>query len=545
MDTKNFMTMTVGLIVGVLLIAGVVTPVIANVSSDEGGSGSGGSATTLRNDTGEVNLYFTKPTSTDIVIDCIGFDDEQYVATFSSVVGGVVKQWIGYEAVVGEDWVIGYQIMADLNDNELYGFEYAVNDTIYFTTELTISGSTVSFTPYESENEVVTVEGVLFHSWYEGDYVMDYSDTPPVIYLSDDSEIWMWTSDKFAGTGMHVFISGTPNNNHTFARGWNPSDVLETLSPAVFTISGAHILESISFSYDDTDFSLSFTQSPYIGEIIVPVEVTVSGSSYTNTGGETYLHTDSSTSVTYYLYDSNSTRWCIEPSSVADRESYNGRINFITDTGTFHAIILSVPAKFSLSVNESNYRTEELSVDGDVLSFTDIDSNEVISISGIRYITYPDGDCVNTVVGTLMSQEIESRYAFEDTPLACMLYINDMGCELLVTGTAKSNTVSLMFDGSVPIESIGPSADIDVADDQISSITVTVNGTEYTCDLEVPATERAVEINGCILPVTVTDAGSGGGSGLSPTLTTILSVIPLVLTVGLVIGAIGYLRFKE
>lgn len=39
--------------------------------------------------------------------------------------------------------------------------------------------------------------------------------------------------------------------------------------------------------------------------------------------------------------------------------------------------------------------------------------------------------------------------------------------------------------------------------------------------------------------------GGSGGSGLSPTLRTMLSVIPLILTVGLVIGAIGYLRFKE
>ena len=39
--------------------------------------------------------------------------------------------------------------------------------------------------------------------------------------------------------------------------------------------------------------------------------------------------------------------------------------------------------------------------------------------------------------------------------------------------------------------------------------------------------------------------GNGGGSGLSPTLTTILSVIPLILTVGLVIGAIGFLRMKN
>ena len=39
MQVNKFVTMTVGLIVGVLLIAGVVAPVIANVSSDNGGGG--------------------------------------------------------------------------------------------------------------------------------------------------------------------------------------------------------------------------------------------------------------------------------------------------------------------------------------------------------------------------------------------------------------------------------------------------------------------------------------------------------------------------
>ena len=51
---------------------------------------------------------------------------------------------------------------------------------------------------------------------------------------------------------------------------------------------------------------------------------------------------------------------------------------------------------------------------------------------------------------------------------------------------------------------------------------------------------------GYILPAKVSvDDGGSGGSGLSPTLKTMLTVIPLILTVGLVIGAIGYLRFKE
>lgn len=49
---------------------------------------------------------------------------------------------------------------------------------------------------------------------------------------------------------------------------------------------------------------------------------------------------------------------------------------------------------------------------------------------------------------------------------------------------------------------------------------------------------------GVIVPITV-GGSSGEGSGLSPTLTTLLSVIPLITVVGIIIGTTSYLRFKE
>ena len=49
---------------------------------------------------------------------------------------------------------------------------------------------------------------------------------------------------------------------------------------------------------------------------------------------------------------------------------------------------------------------------------------------------------------------------------------------------------------------------------------------------------------GVIVPISV-GGSSGGGSGLSPTLKTVLSVIPLVTVVGIVLGTVGYLRMKE
>lgn len=57
-----------------------------------------------------------------------------------------------------------------------------------------------------------------------------------------------------------------------------------------------------------------------------------------------------------------------------------------------------------------------------------------------------------------------------------------------------------------------------------------------------------VQVN-FLVPAEITvGSGSGSGegnSGLSPTLTTLLSVIPLITVIGIIIGVIGYLRFKE
>ena len=51
---------------------------------------------------------------------------------------------------------------------------------------------------------------------------------------------------------------------------------------------------------------------------------------------------------------------------------------------------------------------------------------------------------------------------------------------------------------------------------------------------------------GVVAPVSFEyDAGSGGSGGLSPTLTAVLPIIPLLMAVGLVIAAVGYVRMKN
>lgn len=59
-----------------------------------------------------------------------------------------------------------------------------------------------------------------------------------------------------------------------------------------------------------------------------------------------------------------------------------------------------------------------------------------------------------------------------------------------------------------------------------------------------PTFTTKTDFNKFIVPVTITGSGSGN-SGVPDTLMSLISVIPLITVVGIIIGAIGYLRFKE
>lgn len=57
--------------------------------------------------------------------------------------------------------------------------------------------------------------------------------------------------------------------------------------------------------------------------------------------------------------------------------------------------------------------------------------------------------------------------------------------------------------------------------------------------------ERTFTTKGLIVPKEVQIDGAGSGSDISPTLASLISVIPLITVIGIVIGAVGYLRMKN
>lgn len=115
--------------------------------------------------------------------------------------------------------------------------------------------------------------------------------------------------------------------------------------------------------------------------------------------------------------------------------------------------------------------------------------------------------------------------------------------DMYVVGTVSDN--SAWIEDNEGELTYTDTATFTIEDGIATTVSVTVDGNTYNVPL--PGNDDEVSYYGyvLVLPVSVYEGGDSEGSGLSPTLTTILSVIPLILTVGLVIGAIGFLRIRN
>lgn len=264
---------------------------------------------------------------------------------------------------------------------------------------------------------------------------------------------------------------------------------------------------------------------------------------YTNSAGDAYYSiAGSSSSMTYYPVELG--KWSLESSSVADREVYDSRLIFIGEGVTVGAnpVLISNIPTFRVSHGEESYSAMSVSLNGTTLSFLDTNSNQTVSIPNIVYYADPNGDYVDT--RDHYSASLTSAYATSESRIVYAIELSTYPDYLItIFGTVGNNEVSIeKYDGESVIDSISDSAVFTIVDGELSTFALTINGSEYVYDVNLNEDDGFIDI--CLLPVTVTE-GSGGGSGLSPTLKTMLSVIPLILTVGLVIGAIGFLRMKN
>lgn len=273
-----------------------------------------------------------------------------------------------------------------------------------------------------------------------------------------------------------------------------------------------------------------------------------SGESFTNVGNEYYIKNTDTTSFTYY--PGNNGYYIDDGEDLSD-----GNVSVLSESW---GLIEMFPNRtyFSVRLPEvyGQLHPTSLTMNGHVLSFTD-EGETQYTISDVVMCSYPTGDFVD-----VMSGDGSTRYVFANTPI-----VSHWSGEwfswtdrVTISGTLNnSNVYSAEFWEDERIYHMNTvfkaPVTYSVSEDQLVSVTTSYDTSsqyesEYTeavfgfdDDFEPTDWETYVgTMEKCILPVEVSSGGSGGS--VSPTLVAMLSVIPLLLTVGLVIGAIAYMK---
>lgn len=121
----------------------------------------------------------------------------------------------------------------------------------------------------------------------------------------------------------------------------------------------------------------------------------------------------------------------------------------------------------------------------------------------------------------------EGMYA-SDTPLCPFSFVSDVYNPVGSFSTTGMLYGDHYYDPGSSSHSVSPVRTD--ADGKVVFLGWNVDGTDMECLT-------------AIYPLSV--GGGSGSGGLSPTLIAMLSIIPLITVVGIIIGTIGYLRFKE
>lgn len=278
-----------------------------------------------------------------------------------------------------------------------------------------------------------------------------------------------------------------------------------------------------------------------------------SGETYTNEGTVYYKAPTESTSFTYHYASRNAYyleedgEWYTIDSGLHVFSQSKGEIGIFASSGFFSVRIPEVAHQLHPTA---------IDVNGSTMSFTNPDDDQTYEVSDIVLYQYPTGEYVDVLADNPANPTF---YASQSSYIAC--YWSAGGWEdATFLGTQNNiSVISTWYDEAnstiVINDVIIPPISYVSSDNQLKYIVATYNDDppvslahiiDPNFDVEeIPEDmELGSEISICILPVEVTVGGSGSG-GLSPTLTTILSVIPLVLTVGLVLGAVAFIRMKN
>ena len=259
MDTKNFMIMSIALIVGVILVTGVLTPIIANSIDSNEGEGTG------YTNTG--SIYFDVPTATTSVtlypVSATSVSDMD-----PSLDNPDAQTWdVSRKGVVfGDGWEIQSRNNGTFTCVLFSDYAHPLRPNY-----LTITGTDTVL--HVDGEEDVTLHDTFVYSVPTGDYVSPSSDAhvlPNTVFFAkgEYSDGMMVTAE--------MFVNGTVSSNAV--KGWDVT-------------SNSAISGSVTYGYADdivSDMTVSFGGSDHVFTsddtgaslfLIIPITVSSSGGS--------------------------------------------------------------------------------------------------------------------------------------------------------------------------------------------------------------------------------------------------------------------------
>lgn len=284
------------------------------------------------------------------------------------------------------------------------------------------------------------------------------------------------------------------------------------------------------------------------------------------TGYDRYAKATGSTDVTLYMrYEGSGMYYCYsDPLSNPDAEKFYCT-NFMLIGDAWY-----ISGNYAYYGGVTYTWSGPVTISGTDVTLTLYDSiqgNHTVILSNLMYYPNPDGAYVMPFKYDPSTDSYTDLpvYATDGAELVSEIYVSHAGsnaslCEVFVIGTATDYTTSV-----VQINNAEFSAEwkgYSISDGLFTGGTMDFNGTyhdgsngtdlvvdEVGVDVTFPEEVTVAgecNVSGYVMLISASVySGGNGNSGMSSTLSTVLSVIPLVLTVGLVIGAIGYMRMKD
>lgn len=569
MQVNKFMTMVVGLVVGVLLISGVVAPVIANVSSDGGGSAksytipgdnriSFADANTnitfypvaegqysLQPDTVPDRTIYTLDADWGEIIFCYREDISNYVS-FS-------PDMVDEEPLFNES----YSSISVVNDvYTLYypdGSERAGGDPVWYFTN-----------PLGDFVETVSYRDVGYY--YETPYA--FRDTPFVLYLDI-------LQNNGEDVNSYVVIYGSVDDNtviadsenHTFGKSATFSINNDVLTSVSLSIDGEeYTVPLLSGAFESNDgldiegytfqeYSLILPVNVIEGEgkkipsVVPPTEMKMDMEMghFTNNipefgimfekgvderGNPCFVYSNQDNPTIYahpgeILYASQHCTAFVEDDS--NNEAYVRAVYLTTESDDSLSPNDTI-ALNSVYIERTQYNTMQLTLDNlapNIAPATDPNY-------GVFFPMYNEGisewdGFIERGIYTIR----DGNARVGSLPIIGGVYNSD-----------SSYILPSLFNGYI-YNGSAVTFEYDLSDGVVSNLHGQVSG-EYN-----EVFDNGYSVLGYDLVIPEDDGGDSGGdsggsgNGASSIIKTTLSVIPLVMTVGLVLGAVAFFRMKN